>query len=338
MHFTVPIAGAVLNPINTRLDAKNIATILRHSEAKIFFVDYEYIPIASVALRLLVAGSKDNSLDLQREDLEDEWDAISLNYTSGTTSDPKGVVTHMCCAPVVLNIHLEAQPLEHCKMTSKVNILTSGVPPPVPLLEKMEDLGFDIMHTYGLTEAIGPALVCEWQSEWNQLPRDQQARLKARQGVSIITLADINVKNKKTMNSVPHDGKTMGEIVLRGSSIMKGYLKDKKATVNTFQNGWLLTGDVGVIHPDRYVEIKDRSKDVIISGGENISSVELELVLFKHPAILEAAVVAMPHPRWGERPCAFVVLNSTGDVTETEIFACCTKHMRSLWFRKRWSL
>ncbi|KAK9074852.1 hypothetical protein SSX86_003171 [Deinandra increscens subsp. villosa] len=441
MHFAVPMAGAVINPINTRLDAKTIATILRHSEAKIFFVDYEYISIASEALRLLVAGSKETSSNENRlplvividdvnkptgvrfgdleyedlvrkgdpefpgEDVEDEWDAISLNYTSGTTSEPKGVVcshrgaflstisliqgwemgneavylwslpmfhcngwtftwgvaarggtnvcirnitagemyksifnhkvTHMCCAPIVLNILLHAQPHERCMLTSKVNILTGGAPPPVPLLEKMEDLGFHIMHAYGLTEATGPALVCEWQSRWNHLPRDQQARLKARQGVSILTLADVDVMNKKTMEGVPHDGKTMGEIVLRGSSLMKGYLKDEKETTKAFENGWLLTGDVGVIHPDGYMEIKDRSKDVIISGGENISSVELESVLFKHPAILEAAVVAMPHPRWGESPCAFIVLKKTENISEGEILAYCKKNMPKFMVPKK---
>ncbi|CAH1413789.1 unnamed protein product [Lactuca virosa] len=441
MHFAVPMAGAVLNAINTRLDAKNIATILRHSEAKVFFVDYEYVPLASEALRLLVAGFKTGSsaedamplvividdinkptgvrlgnLEYQQlihhgnpqypgEELQDEWDAISLNYTSGTTSEPKGVVyshrgaflstmsliqgwemsteavylwslpmfhcngwtftwgvaarggtnvcirnttademyksisthnvTHMCCAPVVFNILLEAKPHERCPITSKVNILTGGAPPPAALLEKMEDLGFHIMHAYGLTEATGPALVCEWQSKWNQLPRDHQAKLKARQGVSILTLADVDVKTKKTMESVPHDGKTIGEIVLRGSSIMKGYLKDEKETAKAFQKGWFLTGDVGVIHPDGYLEIKDRSKDVIISGGENISSVELESILFKHPAILEAAVVAMPHPRWGESPCAFVVLKKTGSTTETEILAYCRKNMSKFMVPKK---
>nr|GEV29480.1 butyrate--CoA ligase AAE11, peroxisomal-like [Tanacetum cinerariifolium] len=428
MHFAVPMAGAVLNAINTRLDAKNIATILRHSEAKVFFVDYEYVPIASEALRLLVAGFKDTSSaqqamplvividDINRptgvrlgkleyeqlihhgnprypgEDVEDEWDSIALNYTSGTTSDPKGVVyshrgaflstvsliqgwemgteavylwslpmfhcngwtftwgvaarggtnvcirnttavemyksisqhkvTHMCCAPIVFNILLEAKANERA-------------PPPAALLEKMEDLGFHIMHAYGLTEATGPALVCEWQTKWNQLPKDQQARLKARQGVGILTLADVDVKDRDTMESVPHDGIKMGEIVLRGSSIMKGYFKDEKETAKAFQNGWFLTGDVGVIHPDGYLEIKDRSKDVIISGGENISSVELESILFKHPAILEAAVVAMPHPRWGESPCAFVVLKETRSASKAEILSYCRKKMSKFMVPKK---
>ncbi|KAI3502749.1 hypothetical protein L1887_31027 [Cichorium endivia] len=440
MHFAVPMAGGVLNAINTRLDAKNIATILHHSEAKVFFVDYEYVPLASVALRLLGDRLKDRSLrermplvvviddadkptgvslgkleyeelikdgnpEYPGEELEDEWDAIALNYTSGTTADPKGVVyshrgaflstmsliqgwemateavflwslpmfhcngwtftwgvaarggtnvcirntnaeemyksisihnvTHMCSAPVLFNILLEAKPHERRPITTKVNILTGGAPPPAAQLEKMEDLGFHITHAYGLTEATGPALVCEWQVKWNQLPRDEQAKLKARQGVSILTLADVDVKNKKTMESVPHDGKTMGEIVLRGSSIMKGYLKDEKETAKAFQKGWFLTGDVGVIHPDGYMEIKDRSKDVIISGGENISSVELESVLFKHPAILEAAVVAMPHPMWGESPCAFVVLKNAGSTTETEILAYCRESMSRFMVPKK---
>ncbi|XP_071703709.1 trans-cinnamate:CoA ligase, peroxisomal-like [Rutidosis leptorrhynchoides] len=441
MHFAVPMAGAVLNAINTRLDAKNIATILRHSEAKVFFVDYEYVHIASDALSLLVAGLEDGSSpqhvmplvividDLKRptgvrlgkleyeqlihhgnpqylgEDLEDEWDAISLNYTSGTTSEPKGVVyshrgaflstmsliqgwemgteavylwslpmfhcngwtftwgvaarggtnvcirntnaeqiyksisnhkvTHMCCAPIIFNMLLEAKPHEIRKLTSKVNILTGGAPPPAPLLKKMEELGFHITHAYGLTEATGPALICEWRTKWNELPTDHQARLKARQGVSILTLADVDVKDKKTMEGVPHDGKTMGEIVLRGSSIMKGYLKDEKETAKAFHKGWFFTGDVGVIHPDGYMEIKDRSKDVIISGGENISSVELESILFNHRDILEAAVVAMPHPRWGESPCAFVVLKDTRDTRETEILAYCKKNMPKFMVPKK---
>ncbi|KAI3767624.1 hypothetical protein L2E82_17907 [Cichorium intybus] len=442
MHFAVPMAGAVLNAINTRLDAKNIATILHHSEAKVFFIDYQYVPLASEALRLLVAelehtaagqyamplvividdidkptGVRLGKLEYEQlihhgnpryvgEEIENEWDSIALNYTSGTTSAPKGVVyshrgaflstmsliqgwemstepvylwslpmfhcngwtftwgvaarggtnvcirntsasemydaisrhnvTHMCCAPIVFNILLEAKPQERRELTSKVNILTGGAPPPPALLEKMEKLGFSVMHAYGLTEATGPALVCEWQTKWNQLPQDQQAKLKSRQGVGILTLSDVDVKIKETMESVPRDGKTMGEIVLRGSSIMKGYLKDEKETAKAFHKGWFFTGDVGVIHSDGYLEIKDRSKDVIISGGENISSVELESVLFRHPSILEAAVVAMPHPRWGESPCAFVVLKMAAeDVTKEEILVYCQKNMPKFMVPKK---
>lgn len=437
MHFAVAMAGAVLNTINTRLDANNIATILKHSEAKVFFVDYQFVHQARDALRTLVetVGASNMPLvividdidsptgtrlgELEYEELvyrgnpafvpveiDDEWDAIALNYTSGTTSSPKGVVyshrgaylstlslvlgwemgthpvylwalpmfhcngwtftwgvaarggtnvclrnttasdiyrniclhhvTHMCCAPIVFNILLEAKPGDRRNITSPVEILTGGAPPPAPLLEKIEALGFHVTHAYGLTEATGPALVCEWQAQWNSLPREDQARIKARQGIGILGLAEVDVKDLRTMESVPRDGKAMGEIVLRGSSIMKGYFKDPKTTSDVFKDGWFLTGDVGVVHPDGYLEIKDRSKDVIISGGENISSVELESVLYRHPKILEAAVVAMPHPRWGESPCAFVALKSGGShVTETDIMSYCRKNMSHFMVPKK---
>ncbi|CAI9758113.1 unnamed protein product [Fraxinus pennsylvanica] len=434
MHFSVPMAGAVLNTINTRLDAKSIATILRHSEAKVFFVDYQFVPLASDALRLLMddlqkSGSSEMSMPLVAviddidtptqvrlgeleyeqlvyqgdpgyvtEEINDEWDPIALNYTSGTTSAPKGVVyshrgaylstlslilswemksepvylwslpmfhcngwtftwgvaarggtnvfirsttaeniyknialhkvTHLCCAPIVFNILLEAKPHERCNMPTTVEILTGGAPPPAPLLEKIESIGFHVVHAYGLTEATGPALVNEWQKKWNEIPREEQSKLKARQGISILTLADADVKDIKTMQSVPRDGKTMGEIVLRGSSIMKGYLKDENATSKAFHGGWFATGDVGVVHPDGYFEIKDRSKDVIISGGENISSVEVETVLYRHPSVHDASVVAMPHPMWGESPCAFVTIKKNhGDVTEEDIIQHCRKNL-----------
>ncbi|KAL5125274.1 putative acyl-activating enzyme 22 [Glycine soja] len=329
MHFAVPMAGAVLNTINTRLDANNIATILRHSEAKVLFVDYEYVPKAKEALELLIAKKYHSSpplliliddinsptsiqfVELEYEQLvynddsnffpekiHDEWAPIALNYTSGTTSASKGVVYS----------HREAKPSERFEIKSIVEILTGGAPSPPSLIEKIESLGFHVMHAYGLTEATGSVLVCEWQQHWNQLPKDEQAQLKARLGVIILTLEDVDVKKVDTMESVSRDGKTMGEIVLRGSSIMKGYFKDLDSTLKAFSDGWFHTGDAGVIHKDGYLEIKDRSKYVIISGGENISSVDLEYVLYKHPRVLEAAVVAMPHPRWGESPCAFVVL------------------------------
>ncbi|KAK7321456.1 hypothetical protein VNO77_32116 [Canavalia gladiata] len=436
MHFAVPMAGAVLNSINTRLDANNLATILKHSEAKVLFVDYEYVPQAKEALKLLMGQQEDGAAqkahsslplliliddinaptnikfgefeyeqlvqngdpNLGPEQVHDEWDPITLNYTSGTTSAPKGVVyshrgaylstlslilgwemgpepiylwtlpmfhcngwtftwgvaarggtnvclrntaakpifenislhqvTHMCCAPIVFSIILEAKPNERIEIKSPVNILTGGAPPPPALLEKMESLGFEITHAYGITEATGPALVCEWQHRWNALPKVEQAKFKARQGIGILTLEDVDVKKEETMESVPRDGKTMGEIVIRGSSIMKGYFKDPEATAKGFSNGWFHTGDVGVIHENGYLEIKDRSKDVIISGGENISSVEVEAVLYRHPKVLEAAVVAMPHPKWGESPCAFVVLkNGSGDVSELEIVGYCRENM-----------
>ncbi|KAH6837612.1 acyl activating enzyme 12 [Perilla frutescens var. hirtella] len=429
MHFAVPMAGAVLNTINTRLDAKTIATILKHSEAKIFFIDYEYVPTARDALRLLMAslppetslplvvviddidkptGIRLGELEYEKlvaqgnpgfipEEIADEWDPIALNYTSGTTSEPKGVVyshrgaylstlslilgwemktepvylwslpmfhcngwtftwgvaarggtnvcirttaaaemyesivahnvTHMCCAPIVFNILLGAKPHERRTITTPVEILTGGAPPPAALLERIERLGFHVVHAYGLTEATGPALVCEWQQKWNKLSGEDKAKLKARQGISILTLADVDVKNPETMESVARDGKTMGEIVLRGSSIMKGYLKDEKATSQAFRHGWFFTGDVGVVHPDGYLEIKDRSKDVIISGGENISSVEVEAALYKHVDVVEAAVVAMPHPTWGESPCAFVTLRNPAAVKEAEIIQHCRKNL-----------
>ncbi|RZC26487.1 putative acyl-activating enzyme 22 [Glycine soja] len=334
MHFAVPMAGAVLNTINTRLDANNIATILRHSEAKVLFVNYEYVPKAKEALELLIAKKYHSSpplliliddinsptsiqfVELEYEQLvynddsnffpekiHDEWAPIALNYTSGTTSASKGVVYSHRGAYLS-----KAKPSERFEIKSIVEILTGGAPPPPSLIEKIESLGFHVMHAYGLTEATGSVLVCEWQQHWNQLPKDEQAQLKARLGVIILTLEDVDVKKVDTMESVSRDGKTMGEIVLRGSSIMKGYFKDLDSTLKAFSDGWFHTGDVGVIHKDGYLEIKDRSKYVIISGGENISSVDLEYMLYKHPRVLEAAVVAMPHPRWGESPCAFVVL------------------------------
>ncbi|KAF8026729.1 hypothetical protein BT93_F3261 [Corymbia citriodora subsp. variegata] len=434
VHFAVPMAGAVLNTINTRLNATNIATILRHSGAKVFLVDCELVPLAREALAILataVSGSCaapqvvviddiDSPTGVRLGDLEyeelvrrgdpayvpeevrDEWDPITLNYTSGTTSEPKGVVyshrgaylstlslilgwemrgepvylwslpmfhcngwtftwgiaarggtnvclrnptaldmyrniaeqrvTHMCCAPIIFNILLEAKPHERREIAAPVEVLTGGAPPPAALLQMMESLGFHVTHAYGLTEATGPALVCEWQAKWDRLPAAEKAELKARQGISILTLADVDVKHADTMRSVPRDGKTMGEIVLRGSSIMKGYYKDPEATSKAFRDGWFFTGDVGVVHPDGYMEIKDRSKDVIISGGENISSVEIESVLYRHPRVREAAVVAMAHPRWGESPCAFISVkkNSAGktdDVKEAEIISYCRKNL-----------
>ncbi|XP_058781981.1 trans-cinnamate:CoA ligase, peroxisomal-like [Vicia villosa] len=439
MHFAVPMAGAVLNTINIRLDAKNIATILRHAESKVFFVDYEFVSKAKDALRILMeekdqqnysslplvividdintpTGVRLGELEYEQmvrhgnpnyipEEIQDEWSPIALNYTSGTTSEPKGVVyshrgaylstlslilgwemgsepvylwtlpmfhcngwtftwgiaarggtnvcirntaafdiyrainlynvTHMCCAPIIFNTILGAKASEKRPIKAPVNILTGGAPPPASLLEKIEPLGFHVTHAYGLTEATGPALVCEWQKKWNELPKTEQSMLKARQGVSVLTLADVDVKNLETMESVARDGKTMGEIVLKGSGIMMGYFKDGEATAKAFGDGWFRTGDVGVIHKDGYLEIKDRSKDVIISGGENISSVEVENVLYSHPKVLEAAVVAMPHPKWGESPCAFVSLMKKDEdeksdysrITEDEIIAYCRKNL-----------
>lgn len=435
MHFAVPMAGGVINAINTRLNPNHVATILRHSEAKVFFVDYQFVQLARQALQIMMTSESISSKlvlpavvliddiesptgaifgeweyeQLVRKgnpgcipyEVQDEWDPIALNYTSGTTSEPKGVVyshrgvflgslgiiigwemesepvylwslpmfhcngwtlawgiaarggtnvclrnttakdmyrniaqhkvTHMCCAPIVFNILLEAKPDERREISSPVQILVGGAPPPASLLEKMKPLGFHVTHSYGLTE-VGPALVCEWQAKWNDLPSQDQSRIMARQGINTVALAHMDVKDLSTMISVPWDGKTMGEIVLRGSTVMKGYFKNPKATAKAFENGWFATGDIGVIHPDGYLEIKDRSKDVIISGGENISSVELESVLYSHPRVLEAAVVAMPHPVWGESPCAFLAIkkNSKGksdDVKEADIIAYCRKKL-----------
>ncbi|CAN6811387.1 unnamed protein product [Brassica oleracea] len=412
MHFAVPMAGAVLNPLNTRLDAKSITTILRHAQPKIFCIDRSFETLSREILHLLsFDDSKLNMLvifidetdfpktissnELNYESLirrgeptssmvahmfrvQNEHDPISLNYTSGTTADPKGVVishrgaylsslgaimgwemgtcpvylwtlpmfhcngwtltwsvaarggtnvcirhvtaseifkniqmhgvTHMCCVPTVFNILLQGKPLDLSNRSGPVEMLTGGSSPPSALVKKVQRLGFHVIHAYGLTEATGPALFCEWQDEWNRLPENQQLKLKARQGVGILTLAETDVKNTQTQESVPRDGKTMGEIFIKGSSVMKGYLKNPKATLEAFKYGWLNTGDIGVIHPDGHIEIKDRSKDIIISGGENISSVEVENVLYKHHKVKEAAVVAMPHPVWGETPCAFVIL------------------------------
>ncbi|CAM0948442.1 unnamed protein product [Alopecurus aequalis] len=421
MHFAVPMAGAVINAINTRLDAAGVATILRHATPKLFFVDYQYIRVATEALKSITAhapllvviddigeptGARVGELAYEQmvargdpvthppRTVVDEWDAVALNYTSGTTSAPKGVVsshrgayistlaqllqwgvghepvylwslpmfhcngwtftwgmaarggvnvcvraptadamyaaiaqhgvTHMCAAPVLFNVIIEAdrEPLRRT-----VEVLTGGAPPPAALLERVEHLGFHVTHGYGMTEATGPAMACEWREQWDVLPAPKRAALKARQGVSALSVACTDVKDLKTMVSVPRDGVTLGEIVLRGSSVMKGYLNNPDANAKAFKDGWFLTGDVGVVHPDGYVEIKDRSKDVIISGGENISSVEVETVLYGHPAVLEAAVVAMPHPHWGETPCAFVALNKKKEVSEEELVAFCRSKM-----------
>uniref|UniRef100_J3N002 4-coumarate--CoA ligase n=1 Tax=Oryza brachyantha TaxID=4533 RepID=J3N002_ORYBR len=351
LHFAVPMAGAVINAINTRLDAANVASIIKHAEPKVLFVDYQYIRVATDAVKavmgevralpLLVViddidrptGARVGELEYEQlvargdparyppRPVEDEWDAVALNYTSGTTSAPKGVVyshrgAYLNTMGLLLQwgvghepIYLWSLPMFHCNGWT----FTWGV------------------AARGGTNATGVVMVCEWREQWDALPPSERARLKARQGVSALTLADADVKDLKTMKSVPRDGATMGEVVLRGSNVMKGYLRNPRATADAFRDGWFLTGDVGVIHPDGYVEIKDRSKDVIISGGENISSVEVEAALYQHPAGRGGGVVAMPHPHWGETPCAFVSLkrefSGAGEVSEQEVVSFCRNRM-----------
>ncbi|CAK9139648.1 unnamed protein product [Ilex paraguariensis] len=425
LHFAVPMAGAVLNTINTRLDARTVAVLLRHGESKLVFVDYQSSSLVLEAISLfphnsprpiLVLIADDESKTpsslasgfystyetmVQKGDTEfnwirpkSEWDPIVLNYTSGTTASPKGVVhshrgmfivaldallvwsvpeqpvflwtlpmfhangwtytwgmaaiggtnvclrrfdaaviyaaihrhgvTHLCGAPVVLNM-LSNSP-DNRPLKNQVHILTAGAPPPAAVLLRTESLGFTVTHGLGMTETGGLVVSCVWKPQWNRLPATERARLKARQGVRTAGMTEVDVVDPETGLSVKRDGLTLGEIVLRGGCIMLGYLKDPEATSKSMrENGWFYTGDVGVMHPDGYLEIKDRSKDVIISGGENLSSVEVESTLYSHPAINEAAVVARPDEYWGETPCAFVSLRPElkKKPTEKEIIEYC---------------
>jgi fatty-acyl-CoA synthase len=421
-HFGVPMAGAVLNALNVRLDAATIAFILRHGEAKILLTDTEFAPVVKEALAQLdekplvidIAdpagpggerlGDMDYEAFLSTGDPDfqplsplDEWDAITLNYTSGTTGNPKGVVyhhrgaylnalgnilvwgmpthpiylwtlpmfhcngwcfpwtiaalagtnvclrrldagaifeaiaeagvTHLCGAPVVMNMLLNAGPNDRPKLPGRVDMMTAGAAPPAAVIDKMEGAGFHITHVYGLTEVYGPAVVCAWHQEWDGLPAEERARLKARQGVPYPVLDELTVADPETLAPVAADGKTMGEIFMRGNIVMKGYLKNPGATEEAFAGGWFHSGDLGVMHPDGYIELKDRSKDIIISGGENISTIEVEDVLYRHPAVLEAAVVARPDEMWGETPCAFVTLKQEDGATAADIIAFCRQHL-----------
>jgi fatty-acyl-CoA synthase len=418
-HFGVPMAGAVLNALNIRLDPEMIAFILGHGEAKVLITDTEFAPVIGQALRRLErkplvvdiddaagpGGDRLGEMDYEafladgdprfpEVTPQDEWDAIALNYTSGTTGNPKGVVyhhrgaylnavgnilvwgmrqhpvylwtlpmfhcngwcfpwtitalagthvclrrveagaiyeaiaregvTHLCGAPVVMNMLLNARP---GALDRRIEMMTAGAAPPAAVIEGMEALGFRITHVYGLTETYGPAVVCAWHDEWDELPSAERARLKARQGVTYHVLEGLMVADPASLTPVPADGTTMGEVFMRGNVVMKGYLKNPRATEEAFAGGWFHSGDLGVMHPDGYIEIKDRSKDIIISGGENISTIEVEDVLYRHPAVLEAAVVARPDPMWGETPCAFVTLKPEERASAEEIIAFCRAHL-----------
>jgi len=421
-HFAVPMAGAVLNALNTRLDAATIAFTLEHGEAKILITDREFATVIEPALamlkrRPLVVDIEDalappgKSLgrmtyeefiatgdpDFAWEPPADEWDAIALNYTSGTTGNPKGVVyhhrgaylnaignalvwsmpqhptylwtlpmfhcngwcfpwtvtmlagthvclrrveasaiyaaiarhhvTHLCGAPVVMNLLLNAPAEQRQGFSRRVAMMTAGAAPPAAVLEGLEGLGFAVTHVYGLTETYGPAVISEWHGGWDELPAPERARLKARQGVRYPVLEGLMVADPVTLAPLPRDGQTMGEVMMRGNIVMKGYLKNPTATREAFAGGWFRSGDLGVIHPDGYIEIKDRSKDIIISGGENISTIEVESVLYRHPDVLEAAVVARPDPHWGETPCAFVTLKPGHSATAEALIAHCRANL-----------
>ena len=418
-HFGVAMAGAVLNALNIRLDAASIAFMLHHGEAKALIVDREFSSVIEEALAklenkplvidieddLAPPGKRLGAMDYERfiaggdpdfawAPPTDEWEAIALNYTSGTTGNPKGVVyhhrgaylnalgnalvwsmpqhpvylwtlpmfhcngwcfpwtvtalagtnvclrrveaaaiyaalaehcvTHLCGAPVVMNMILNASAEARRDLRGRaVAMMTAGAAPPAAVIEGMEKLGFRITHVYGLTEVYGPVTVCAWHEEWDDLPTAERAAIKARQGVRYPVLEGLMVADAKTLAPVAADGATMGEIFMRGNVVMKGYLKNEAATREAFAGGWFHTGDLGVMHGDGYIELKDRSKDIIISGGENISTIEVEGVLYRHPAVLEAAVVARPDERWGETPCAFVTLKPEVRATAEELIAFC---------------
>ncbi|MGO4735700.1 acyl-CoA synthetase [Bosea sp. 2KB_26] len=418
-HYGVPMTGGVLNTLNTRLDAAIIAFSLDHGEAKVLIVDREFSSTVKAALELckvkplvidyddpVYDGSGERVGGVEYEDFlatgdqdfawtlpGDEWDAISLNYTSGTTGDPKGVVyhhrganllatsnvvtcgmgrhpvylwtlpmfhcngwcfpwsisilagthvclrqvrakalyaaladhgvTHLCGAPIVMSTLLNAPPEERRHFSQKVSFFTAAAPPPEAVLAAMKQAGFEVTHLYGLTETYGPSVVNEWQRDWDALEAADQAALKARQGVRYPALEALDVLDPETMQPVPRDGQTLGEVMFRGNVVMKGYLKNPNATKAAFAGGWFHSGDLGVRYADGYIQLKDRSKDIIISGGENISSIEVEDALYKHPSVQSAAVVAKPDEKWGESPCAFVELKPGKNVTEAEIIAFC---------------
>ncbi len=421
-HYAVPALGAVLVPLNYRLDARTIAYCLEHSEAKVLVTDVEFAPTVREALAVLgrpirivdivdplgPGGERLGDTDYESFLAEgeptypwpgpiDEWDAICLLYTSGTTGKPKGTVyhhrggylsalgnalafklseasvylwtlpmfhcsgwtytwavtaacgthvclrrvepavifpaiagyrvTHLCGAPVVLNMLIHAPEGVRRRFDHTVDVATGGAAPPSAVIAKMEAMGFRVTHLYGLTETYGPATLCAWQEEWRGLDLDARAREMARQGVLYPTLETVVVADPRTHHLVSRDGRTIGEILVRGNTVMKGYFKNAQATTEALRGGWFHTGDLAVWHPDNYVEIKDRSKDIIISGGENISSLEVEECLYRHPAVMEAAVVSRPDEKWGETPCAFVALRDGASATAEELVAWCREHL-----------
>jgi fatty-acyl-CoA synthase len=424
-HYGVPMTGAVLNTLNTRLDAPIIAFSLDHAETKVLITDREFSKVVKEALALAKAkplvidyddteytGAGERLGSIEYEDFikdgdagfvwrmpDDEWDAITLNYTSGTTGDPKGVVyhhrgahllavnnvitcgmrqhpvylwtlpmfhcngwcfpwtlsvvagthvclrwvraaamydaiathkvTHLCGAPIVMSTLLNAQDAEKKPLPHVVQFATAAAPPPEAVLAAMKGAGFNVTHVYGLTEVYGPAVVNDWHEAWDALPPAEQAARKARQGVRYHMLEALDVLDPKTMQPVPRDGATLGEVMFRGNVVMKGYLKNRSSTENAFAAGWFHSGDLGVMHPDGYIQLKDRSKDIIISGGENISSIEVEDALYKHPAVQAVAVVAKPDDKWGETPCAFVELKPGQRATADDLVTWCRKNLAS---------
>jgi fatty-acyl-CoA synthase len=423
-HYGVPMIGAVLHSLNTRLDATVLAFQLDHAESKLLIADKEFSTVIKQALELMetphpiIVDYDDPQFDVEGQCLgnieyedfiaagnpqfewsfpDDEWEAISLNYTSGTTGNPKGVVyhhrgahqmgygnviaanmpkhpvylwtlpmfhcngwcfpwtlsvqagthvclrwvrpdamfaaiadhkvTHLCGAPIVMSTLLNAPDSEKRPLPHTVEFITAAAPPPEAVLAGMAEAGFNVTHVYGLTETYGPAVVNEWKTEWDDLPDAKRTAKKARQGVRYPALEGLTVMDPETMQPVPADGKTMGEVMFAGNIVMKGYLKNRQATKQAFAGGWFHSGDLGVMHADGYIQLKDRSKDIIISGGENISSIEVEDTLYKHPAIAAAAVVAKPDKKWGETPCAFVELKPGQSATEAEVIAHCREHL-----------
>ena len=431
-HYSIPMVGAVINAINTRLDSKTVSYILNHSDAKVLIVDRQFHEIINKALKdvknnITIIDIVDKDVDtsnfkkigeLEYEKFlntgdenykwkkpKDEWQAISLGYTSGTTGNPKGVVyhhrgsylmatgsitawnmpnklnflytvpmfhcngwcypwtlamlhariiclrsidvkkifelidkynvTHFGGAPIVLNMLANAPKEQQKKLKNKVNVLTAGAPPPSIIFEKMKKLGFEVMHVYGLTETYGHILQCAWNDEWNNFDENKINEIKARQGVRYPNTEEVVVMNPDNMKPVPKDGKTMGEIMIKGNVVMKGYYKDKQATDKAMTGGWFHSGDLAVTNPDGYIKIQDRSKDIIISGGENISSIEIENTIAKHPSISLAAVVAKPDEKWGETPCAFVELIKDKSVTEKEVIDFCRETLAGFKLPKK---